>query len=74
MKRRAACEYVSPVRIARVQARQNQADEAFRWLDLAYNERSSALPSFYTDPSFDNIRSDPRFDALARRIGLPQVR
>lgn len=74
MKRRAAGEYVSPVRIARVHARLNQADDAFRWLDLAYQERSSALPSFYTSPEFDNIRSDPRFDALARRIGLPQVR
>jgi TolB-like protein/DNA-binding winged helix-turn-helix (wHTH) protein/Flp pilus assembly protein TadD len=74
MKRRAAGEYVSPVRIARLYARLGQADEAFRWLDLAYQERSSALTSFYTSPAFDSIRSDPRFDQLARRIGMPQVR
>jgi serine/threonine-protein kinase len=49
----------------------NERDEAFKLLDEAYQERFAGLINFTTEPLFDDLRSDPRFAELARRIGLP---
>jgi len=45
-------------------------DEAFRWLDKGVEGRSECMPYARVDPRLDLIRSDPRFAALLRRIGL----
>ena len=45
---------------------------AFVWLDKAVDARSSFVIPLNVDPTWDNIRSDPRFEELVRRIGLPQ--
>lgn len=49
-------------------------DHAFTFLNKAFEQHAPWLADFYVDPRFDNLRSDPRFDELARKIGLPQVR
>jgi TolB-like protein/DNA-binding winged helix-turn-helix (wHTH) protein/Flp pilus assembly protein TadD len=43
-------------------------DEAFEWLEKSYQEHG--LGAVKVDPTFDSIRSDPRFQDLLRRIGL----
>ena len=43
-------------------------DEAFAWLEKAYEERFN--PSVLLRPAFDVLRSDPRFHDLLRRLGL----
>jgi len=48
-----------------------QRDEAFRWLEKGYEERSYCMVWLGVDPRLDPLRSDPRLTALARRIGLP---
>ena len=48
-------------------------DEAFEFLERAYQERVSLMIFLGVYPSFDNIRSDPRFADLLRRMGLPQA-
>ena len=48
-------------------------DEAFEFLGRAYQERASLMIFLGVYPSFDNIRSDPRFADLLRRMGLPQA-
>jgi adenylate cyclase len=63
--------YVNPVETALVYIGLGQNDEAFRWLDRAYEERSDLLVYLRVDPRFDPIRSDPRFAGLVRRVGLP---
>ena len=47
-------------------------DEAFSWLEEAYEYHVQGLIYLNVDPEFDNLRSDPRFTALTRRIGFQQ--
>jgi serine/threonine protein kinase len=63
--------YVSPLDIASIYSLLNQKDEAFQWLEKAYNERSSRLVFLNVHRDWDNLRSDPRFAKLVKRIGLP---
>jgi TolB-like protein/Tfp pilus assembly protein PilF len=45
-------------------------EQAFVWLERAYQEKSNILSFVKTHPYFDPIRNDPRFADLVRRIGL----
>lgn len=56
--------------MALVQAALEQRDEAFATLERAVVERSYWLVWLRLDPRWSTIREDPRFEALARRIGL----
>jgi len=47
-------------------------DRAFEYLGRAYRERDGGLTWIQTDSTFDNLRSDPRYADLLRRMGLPQ--
>jgi tetratricopeptide (TPR) repeat protein len=62
--------YVSPYDIAMVYAGLGQKDQAFAWLQKAYEERAW-LTMLQVDPGFDNLRADPRFTDLLRRVGFP---
>jgi TolB-like protein/DNA-binding winged helix-turn-helix (wHTH) protein/tetratricopeptide (TPR) repeat protein len=46
-------------------------DRAFAWLEKAYAEHDSSMPSLKVFWAWDPIRSDPRFAEMVRRIGLP---
>ena len=63
--------YVSPIGFALNYAKLGQKDEAFAWLERAFAERSPWLTYVKGDPDFDSLRTDPRFPALLKRIGLP---
>ena len=43
-------------------------EQAMTWLEQGYEERFN--PGVLLRPGFDPLRSDPRFQALARRVGL----
>ncbi len=47
-----------------------EKDQAFKWLEKAYQERDPVLCSLKTDPIFDSLRSDPKFKALLKKMGL----
>ena len=47
-------------------------EQAFRWLDTAYREHDWMLMGLKTHFPLDPLRSDPRFDELVRKVGLPQ--
>jgi hypothetical protein len=64
-------KYVSPMDFARLHARLNEKDQAFEWLEKAFKERSSQLIYIRVMDDFKNLRSDPRFNDLVKRIGLP---
>ena len=60
-----------PEYLAVVYAGLDDKDQAFAWLNRAYEERTVMLPVIYADPKYDSLRSDPRFTDLLRRLGLP---
>jgi len=62
--------YVSSFHMASVCARLKRTDDAFRWLQRAYQERSTNLLFVKFDPNMENLRDDPRYGDLVRRIGL----
>jgi serine/threonine protein kinase/tetratricopeptide (TPR) repeat protein len=64
--------YSSAYAIARLYADLGNKDQAFRWLNTAYQERDALLEGLKTDSLLDPLRSDPRFAELARKVGLPQ--
>ena len=47
-------------------------DQAFVWIEKAYQERSNFVTYLRVVPLVDSLRSDPRFSDLIRRVGLPQ--
>jgi TolB-like protein len=49
-----------------------EKDEAFAWLEKAYQQREYELTLLRVSPEIDNLRSDPRFTDLLRRVGLAQ--
>lgn len=67
-------EYIAPYNIAVVYAGLGEKDEAFAWLNRAYQERSYLLTYLTVDERLDKLHSDPRFDELVRRVGLPMSR
>jgi tetratricopeptide (TPR) repeat protein len=67
----ATAEYVPAYDIATIHAALGDADEAFMWLDRAFEERSALRHTLRIDPFMDPIRTDPRYAAAERRLGLP---
>jgi TolB-like protein/tRNA A-37 threonylcarbamoyl transferase component Bud32 len=45
---------------------------ALEWLEKAYAERYPAMPYISCHPLFDPLRAEPRFQALLRKMNLPQ--
>jgi tetratricopeptide (TPR) repeat protein len=64
--------YSSAYRIAALYADLGDKEQAFRWLNTAYQERNEGLIGLKTDFLFDSLRFDPRYAELVRRVGLPQ--
>jgi TolB-like protein/DNA-binding winged helix-turn-helix (wHTH) protein/Flp pilus assembly protein TadD len=56
--------------IAVIYAALGDTDQAMNWLEKGYEERFN--PGVLLRPGFDPLRSDPRFQDLVRRIGLPR--
>jgi serine/threonine protein kinase/Flp pilus assembly protein TadD len=62
--------YVSPYFIALVYVGLREDDQAFAYLQKAYEERHPYLILMKVEPVFDRLRPDPRFADLVRRVGL----
>ncbi len=71
MMDRAKHEYIAPTALAKIYARLGDQTRALEWLEKAYRERDVFLGNLKVDPNYDSLRSDPRFQDLLRRIGLP---
>lgn len=63
--------YVPAYDIAAVYLGLGEDGPAFEWLSKALEERSGFLIYIQCDRRFDSLRSDPRYEALLKSIGLP---
>jgi eukaryotic-like serine/threonine-protein kinase len=63
-------EYVPPYYLACVAAQLGAFDQAFGYLERAYQERSGWVPWLKLDPMADVLRYDARYSDLMRRVGL----
>ncbi len=61
---------VSPTSIASIYANLGETENAMEWLEKAYEERSGYLPVINVDFIFEPLKSEPRFQALLRKMGL----
>ena len=64
--------YVTPAALVNVYIGLANKDQAFVWLEKAFEERSNYLAYLKVFPILDPLRADPRFADLIRRVGLPQ--
>ena len=62
--------YTLPLFLARVNAALGNHDQAMGWLDKLYSERSESIVWLRVDPTLQSLRSDPRFVALEKRVGI----
>lgn len=63
--------HVSSYNFALIYTGLGDKNEAIRWLNKAYDERAVRLMNLTVHPRFATLRSDPRFQSLIERIGLP---
>jgi TolB-like protein/Tfp pilus assembly protein PilF len=71
-QRKAGKSFVSPYWIAANYADLGDKDHAFEWLETAYKEHDGGIVSIPTDFMLDNLRTDPRYAELVRKIGFPK--
>ena len=59
-----------PINFALIYTGLGDKDQAFAWLQKAYEDRSAYPICFKVEPMCDSLRSDPRFTDLLRRMRL----
>ena len=62
--------YVSPFEFLTIWFGLGNAAKAFAWLEKACDDRSFEMLALKVDPRFDSLRTDPRFTAIVKRVGL----
>lgn len=63
-------KYVAASPVARLCFALGKIDMGFKWLEKAVEERENWVWNIKTDPWFDIVRSDLRFTALLKKMGL----
>jgi predicted nucleic acid-binding protein len=62
--------YVSPFFVALVHTGLGEPDEAFAWLNRAFDAHDHWLETLKVHPAIDTLRGDPRYEELMGRINL----
>ena len=66
--------YVNPIFFAHIYASLGEKDRAFEYLDKAAADRTVLMGGLNGWPELAPLRTDPRFAALVKRVGLPAAR
>ncbi len=72
LQQRAKKRHVTPYWISLGYMGLGEKEEALRWLEKAYEERSAWMLFIKVDPTLDPLRSEPRFQAIVRKMNFPQ--
>jgi len=70
ISQRAANDYISPVSIAYICTKLGDKDRAFENLDRAVFDRDPNILGLRSNPIFDDLRTDPRYHAILRKMRL----
>jgi Flp pilus assembly protein TadD len=62
--------YVSPYNIAMIYNGLGERDETLAWLERGYREHEPRMVFLNAEPKWNNLREDPRFRDLLRRVGF----
>lgn len=71
LRGRSRGQHISPFYFALVHAGLGERQQTIDWLEIAYRQREWLLAVLKTDPIFDPVRDDPRFQELLDRLNLP---
>jgi TolB-like protein/predicted Ser/Thr protein kinase len=74
MIERSKTKFITPWQIATVYTRAGRNEEALDYLEAAFEAHDANMPSISVDPIFDNLRDEPRFNELLRKMKLPQAK
>ena len=72
LKARARQHHITGFLFAQAYTGLGEKDEAMAWLDRAYEEHDQDMVDIKAYPGWDTLHSEPRFQALVRRINFPQ--
>jgi tetratricopeptide (TPR) repeat protein len=72
LKRKAQTSRVPPITFAALYAQLGEKDDAFRFLDIAFQRHSGQLAWIGAAQSWDPLRGDPRFQSLLERMHFPK--
>ena len=73
LQARSTWGYVSPLDFARAYAQLGEKEKAFEYLEKAFTDHSPGLVFLNVDRAWDGVRRDPRFQAVVKKVGLPQA-
>ena len=62
----------NPFYIAQVYAFRGESDEAFKWLDRAYEQKDLSLSHIKGDVPFKALEGDPRYKTFLKKMNLPE--
>jgi len=62
--------WVGPYWLAVIYTALGMENEAFTWLETAYDQRDGSLVFVKVDPVLDRLRTDKRYLAIVKRMGL----
>jgi tetratricopeptide (TPR) repeat protein len=61
-----------PISLAEGYAKLGKKEESLNCLEKALQKKITTLPYINNDPDFDNVRSEPRFQAIIKKMGLSE--
>jgi TolB-like protein/DNA-binding winged helix-turn-helix (wHTH) protein/Flp pilus assembly protein TadD len=66
-----AKHHTSAYQVAQVYAYRGESEKSFEWLERAYEQRDAGMTEMSTDPLLKNLRHDPRYAELLKKMRLP---